>query len=329
MRGVNLGGWLVLEKWLTPGIFSGTNAADEYTLSKTSEGMRRIKNHRQTFITEKDFRWLNDHGINFVRIPVGYWVFDSIDGYAPSVAYLDNAMNWAEKHNIRVLIDLHGARGSQNGFDSSGKAGSREWFTRQDYQDETLVVLRQIAERYKDSPALWGIELLNEPMSKGYYFTLLRFYRAAYRELCGVLRPGTHVVFHDSFRPLLFTGSLRQRKGYPVVMDVHWYGFEFATKSLQNYLKQSARTRKLLLRLFQLWQPVIIGEWSTVLPQRFFDEVPKSKHMELLAQNAAMQQKAYEKSAGWAYWNYKAEGDGMWNFRDLVERKVMRYSESD
>ena len=29
LRGVNLGGWLVLEKWMTPSLFDGTAAADE------------------------------------------------------------------------------------------------------------------------------------------------------------------------------------------------------------------------------------------------------------------------------------------------------------
>lgn len=29
LQGVNLGGWLVLEKWMTPSLFDGTTAADE------------------------------------------------------------------------------------------------------------------------------------------------------------------------------------------------------------------------------------------------------------------------------------------------------------
>ncbi len=29
LRGVNLGGWLVLEKWMTPSLFAGLKAEDE------------------------------------------------------------------------------------------------------------------------------------------------------------------------------------------------------------------------------------------------------------------------------------------------------------
>lgn len=323
IRGVNLGGWLVVEKWMTPALFEGTNAIDEYTLSHQPDGKARLDEHRRTFITEADFKWLRDHDITLVRIPVGYWLFEPVDGFAPSVKYLDRAMKWAAKHGIRVLICLHGARGSQNGFDHSGRVGRAEWFHNKTYRDETITVLEQIARKYRDAPALWGIELLNEPMPGRHYFTLLRFHRAAYRKISKILRPETHVIFHDAFQPLLYTGTFWRRKKHPVIMDMHWYAFGFKTKNFDAYLRRSAATRRWLLRLAQLWQPVIIGEWSTVLPQRFFDQVPRPAHLNLLKRNADMQRKIYENAAGWIYWNYKTADGGMWNFRDLVERGII------
>ena len=32
IKGVNLGNWLVLEKWMSPGLFAGTEAEDESQL---------------------------------------------------------------------------------------------------------------------------------------------------------------------------------------------------------------------------------------------------------------------------------------------------------
>ena len=32
VKGVNLGNWLVLEKWMSPELFEGTTAEDEYYL---------------------------------------------------------------------------------------------------------------------------------------------------------------------------------------------------------------------------------------------------------------------------------------------------------
>ena len=34
LQGVNLGGWLALAKWITPAVFAGVRAEDEFTLSR-------------------------------------------------------------------------------------------------------------------------------------------------------------------------------------------------------------------------------------------------------------------------------------------------------
>ena len=58
VKGVNLGNWLVLEKWMSPSLFDGTTAEDEYYLptqlpKEVYEA--RIKIHRSEYITERDF----------------------------------------------------------------------------------------------------------------------------------------------------------------------------------------------------------------------------------------------------------------------------------
>ena len=70
MPGVNLGGWLVLERWMTPSVFAGTDATNEYELSKTADSQARIQQHRQTFIQEADLKWLAQAGIRLLRLPM-------------------------------------------------------------------------------------------------------------------------------------------------------------------------------------------------------------------------------------------------------------------
>lgn len=41
IKGVNLGNWLVLEKWMNPALFDGTTADDEYYLPMTNTICRR------------------------------------------------------------------------------------------------------------------------------------------------------------------------------------------------------------------------------------------------------------------------------------------------
>ncbi|KAJ9089913.1 hypothetical protein DSO57_1008012 [Entomophthora muscae] len=83
--GVNLGGWLVLEPWITPSLFEpfkgkseGKMAVDEYTYTKILKHKAKpiLESHWKNFVTEKDFLILKHAGINHVCIPVGYWAFN-------------------------------------------------------------------------------------------------------------------------------------------------------------------------------------------------------------------------------------------------------------
>ena len=40
---------------------------------------------------------------------------------------MEKATQWARTYGLHILIDLHGAPGSQNGEDHSGHAGSIGW----------------------------------------------------------------------------------------------------------------------------------------------------------------------------------------------------------
>ena len=120
LRGVNLGGWLVLERWMTPSVFAGTDASNEHQLMMQPDGPERIAKHRQEFMTEADFAWLHTHGIEALRVPVGYWVLESQDGYLEATKQLDWCFAMAQKYHMRVLLDLHAAPGAQNLGDHSG-----------------------------------------------------------------------------------------------------------------------------------------------------------------------------------------------------------------
>ena len=56
--------------------------------------------------------------LNHVRLPIGYWAFD-VQGGEPFIQgqlpYLQRAVTWAGNYGLKLIIDLHGAPGSQNG----------------------------------------------------------------------------------------------------------------------------------------------------------------------------------------------------------------------
>ena len=123
VKGVNLGNWLVLEKWMSPSLFEGTTAEDEYYLpTQLSKEVyeARIKIHRSEYITERDFTRIKSMGMDAVRIPVPYFIFGDREPFIGCIEELDKAFNWAEKYGLQILIDLHTAPDSQNGFDNGG-----------------------------------------------------------------------------------------------------------------------------------------------------------------------------------------------------------------
>jgi len=119
-----------------PSLFTNTGndgIVDEYTFCQYQDyntAHTALVSHWNTWITEDDFRQIAAAGLNYVRIPIGYWAYDVSGGetYIQGQAnYLDHAIGWARNHGLKVLIDLHGAPGSQNGFDNSGRRGDELW----------------------------------------------------------------------------------------------------------------------------------------------------------------------------------------------------------
>ena len=167
VKGVNLGNWLVLEKWMSPSLFDGTTAEDEYYLptqlpKEVYEA--RIKIHRSEYITERDFTRIKAMGMDAVRIPVPYFIFGDRPPFIGCVEELDKAFAWAERYGLKVLIDLHTAPDSQNGFDNGGISGVCKWSQEPEEVEFELTVLERLAQRYGKREGLWGIEILNEPI---------------------------------------------------------------------------------------------------------------------------------------------------------------------
>lgn len=119
VHGVNLGGWFVLEPWITPSIFAewatNRNVKDEYTYTQAlgqDEAKKRLSRHWNSWITQDDFAQIARAGLNHVRIPIGYWALISVPGdpyvHKGQLEVLDRAIGWARDAGLRVMLDLHG-----------------------------------------------------------------------------------------------------------------------------------------------------------------------------------------------------------------------------
>lgn len=353
LRGVNLGGWLVLEKWMTPSLFDGMAATDETTwcAEMGDQATEKLHAHWNTFITREDFAWLASVGINAVRIPVGHWIFGSDypyhrsygDNHFPFVTggleILDGAFAWAQEFNLRIVLDLHAAPGCQNGFDNGGIKDICEWHTRSEYRDYSLTVLERLAMRYAAQPNLHAIEVLNEPRWDIPTNYLHEFYRDAYqriRKYCAA--ENVAVVFHDGFRSFReYAGFINTPEFDNVVFDIHRYQcFDRADIDLDIYghMQKAAMVWKQEADdiINELQVPVYAGEWSLGLNLKvvsLWAEGPFNHALENMdgfqessayRGYAAAQLLTFEKYLGWFFWSYKTETTPAWCFRDCVER---------
>jgi glucan 1,3-beta-glucosidase len=151
-------------------------------------------------------------------VPIGFWAFNATGTpYVSGAAtYLERAVGWARRTTppLMVLIDLHGAPGSQNGFDNSGRKGE-VGFLRGGAGGPTaraaLEAVAAIARRYAGpgyGDVVVGIELVNEPVGWALDHAELR---AFFREGYGVVRSfgDAPVVVSDAFMaPASFNGFL-------------------------------------------------------------------------------------------------------------------------
>jgi glucan 1,3-beta-glucosidase len=328
LRGVNLGAWLVLEKWMVPDVYRGTNAGDEYNLCLAlgDQAKGRLDHHRETFITAEDFHWIADCGLNAVRLPVGYWALEAPKPYVESSTFVDFALDQAQKNGLKLLLDLHGAPGSQNGWDHSGRSGPINWPKDPQNILETLRVLETFAQKYGRHPALHGIELLNEPRDVVPLEILQRFYQDAYARLRPHLDPRVAIVFHDSFRPLAWKQFMQEPAFSNVILDTHLYQcFDEAARrrTAQEQLAFAVNRKSALDEMQREELPTIVGEWSLALPERAMNGLSPLQIASVTRAYAGAQLLNYESTRGWFFWSYKLQRGSEWNFRHCVERGLL------
>ncbi|CCL98443.1 uncharacterized protein FIBRA_00440 [Fibroporia radiculosa] len=340
-QSVNLGSWFVHENWMTPSVFACASGQQLSELdiasgwNSTTSARAVLEHHWDTFINQSDFEYLASIGINTVRIPIGYWTlgpdfcqgtpFENVsDVYQNSWPRLTRAINWAGQSGIGVLVDLHGAPGSQNGQPHSGISdGITGLFDSPAYTNLTITVLTFLMEQLMNVTNVIGIELLNEPQDVP---QLPDFYMNAISSMRQV-SPATAsfpLYIHDAFNLAQFTTLVANLMGFTVV-DHHSY-FVFTpsdntepasqhTSDIQGSIADSLRSAASQAR-----NNLVVDEWSCALtPQSLAGE---SNPDQARRDFCIAQLDTYTNAtAGWGFWSYDKEDcsdDPGWCFKAAV-----------
>lgn len=329
-QGVNLGAWFVQEGWMEGGFMScatGTKQAefdilDGFGTSKDGLTSARayMEQHWDTWITEDDFIKLAAMGINTVRLPIGYWSAGPyFTHYSPfeqyrsvyefSWRYIARAINWAAKYDIGVIVDLHGAYGSQNGQAHSGlNDGNIEWYNSWN-QNLTTELLVWIAKEISDVTNVIGIQLLNEPQNRDSYWTWLPTAMDAMRAASPYAKT-VPLYFHDAFVLSKGAAFVAKRSDF-VISDHHAY---YVYTASDQALSAQGHITKLDGSIFNQFaaqssiarRNLIVGEWSCALA---WSSIQNSKNPDKdQTEFCRTQQDVWQTTgAGWTFWSYKME----------------------
>ncbi|KAF5940509.1 hypothetical protein HYC85_021676 [Camellia sinensis] len=293
-------------------------------MSRKFDGLCTSQEHWNTFIVEDDSNFIPSNRINAVRIPVGWWIASDPTPPKPyvrgSLQALDNAFIWAQKYGINVIIDLHTAPGSQNGYDhSSSRDVSQEWGLSDQNIEATINVIHFLTSKYANNPSLYAVELMNEPLSPGASLDSLNKYYSAGYNVVRKYSSMTYVIMSNRL------GAIDPQELFPIasslegsVIDIHYYNLfsnSFNNMSVQQnidfiYNNRSAQLNQVTTSNEPL---TFIGEWVT---EWKVSGVAKKDYQRF----GKAQLEVYGRASfGWSYWTLK-NVNNHWSLKWMIDK---------
>ncbi|KAL9128731.1 MAG: hypothetical protein Q9217_002638 [Psora testacea] len=161
LRGVNIGGWLLLDSVLNAKLLSAVHAVDQWTFDSLPGANSTLQTHWETYFNEASVQLLKSYGVNAIKIPIGYWAWDNTGTpfRQGADAYLEKAISWAEAAGMKVWIDVRNTGSSQNIFAE---------VSRDQAISHSISILTNIAEKYGCSEyakTVTAIEIFTSPIS--------------------------------------------------------------------------------------------------------------------------------------------------------------------
>ncbi|CUA70583.1 Glucan endo-1,6-beta-glucosidase B [Rhizoctonia solani] len=230
--GVNLGSWLLSEPWMFPKEWvnkMGGETCDDCSKCAASEfalvqklGQEQadkvFAEHWATWFTEKDADAIAAAGLNSVRIPLGYWIVESLvdrsTEYYPrgGMKYLKQGLGWLKSRGIHVLLDHHALPGvsSANQMFAGRCTSDVQFYTEKNYKRALIWagVMTAMTHIDPDFASVYAIEAVNEPIMDANQTPGYGDYQKRFVKVVRLVEYALGIQCPDTDYTKLFFGSL-------------------------------------------------------------------------------------------------------------------------
>lgn len=345
--GVNGGAWFVPESWMVPSLFScaADGKSSEMDILNgyggSEKGIKsaraRLEKHWDTWIQAKDFVEMKSLGLNTLRLPIGYWHLPGSNFtkdsdfepygkvYVNAWKYIKRAIKYADDNGIGVIIDMHGAYGSQNGQPHSGLSNGKAGFFNDFNENKMTKLLVWLMQELEDVSNVIGIELLNEPHNDSRLWKWYSKTMDAMREAQTKPRD-MPLYFHDAFSPSQGAEFVSKRNDF-VVQDTHSY---FVYTQQDRDMSASKHTthiegevQKSMSKLADTARGnMVVGEWSCALNPNSLKNSNNKK--DATTEFCQAQTSTYlNATAGVIFWSWNMEhcsSNAGWCFKSVLPK---------
>ena len=310
LRGTNIGGWLVQESWMCP-----TNAKSQLETLNVLDGRfgKDVRNdllslYEDNFFTEEDLDFCQAMGMTVLRLPFWYRNLYDENGMLLDNAFdrLDWFIDGCAKRGMYVILDLHGAPGSQNGNDHSGDTRGANLFEEETYMDQTVALWEAVAARYQGNPAVAMYDLLNEPLGKQGSTTKVQwdFYDRLYKAIRA--KDPDHIITMESCWEAENLPNPKEYGWENIVYQYHAYQWGADNNAMMQTV--FAKAKVLSIQKAKYGVPAFIGEFTVFQNMKAWEQVLGTYS---------------EAGFHWTTWTYKVKGAGStWGIHNMPDISI-------
>lgn len=316
LRGTNAGGWLVQENWMNP-----TNASDQRTMMDTlanrfgsSKRDELVATYEDNYWTTQDFDNCAEMGMSVIRLPFTYMNLCDDNGNLKSNAFdrLDWFVSNCSSRGMYVILDMHGAFGSQNGMDHSGEVNDgTQLYYNQSNKNKTLNLWKSIAEHFKGNPAVAAYDILNEPGIKAAatYSLQWDFYNEIYNAIRS--KDSDHIIIMESCWDADNLPRPSQYGWTNVAYEYHYYPWNAQNSSSAQQSYFSGKVSDISSHNYGV--PTFVGEFTCFEQEQGWKTAMSTFN-----------------SQGWHWttWSYKVTGNSSWGIYNHSPQSVDIYNDS-